>query len=118
MEPDTIAELPEPPYYAVIFTSRRHDPSPDDGYTETAARMLELVREQPGFLGAEIARSGVGITVAYFRDEESIAAWKHHADHAAAQATGRERWYDQYATRVAKVERAYGFTRGAPTAGS
>lgn len=40
-----------------------------------------------------------------------MLAWKKVADHAAAQALGRERWYGAYETRVAKVERPYGFRR-------
>jgi len=49
-----IADTPTAPYYAVIFTSLRTEG--DQGYTEAAARMLELAREQPGFLGVESAR--------------------------------------------------------------
>ena len=105
------AQLPEPPYYSVVFTSLRTPV--DDGYAETAREMFELVEQQPGYLGADSVRGpdGLGITVAYFRDEESIAAWRAHADHAAARKLGRERWYESYAIHVGKVERAYRFTR-------
>ena len=72
-------------------------------------RMVELAQGQPGFLGAESARdaNGFGITVSYWQDEASIRAWKSHAEHRIAQETGRQRWYEHYETRVAKVERAY-----------
>jgi heme-degrading monooxygenase HmoA len=111
---DDIAALPEPPYWAVIFTSVRHDPRPDDGYAETAARMFALAAEQPGYLGVESAREGLGITVAYFRDEESTRAWTAHADHLVAQERGRSDWYARYAVRVARVERAYRWDRPTP----
>lgn len=70
------ASLPEPPYYAVVFTSLRT--VGDNGYAETAREMFTLVRSQPGYLGADSVRGpdGLGITVAYLRDEESIAAWR------------------------------------------
>ncbi len=102
------ASLPEPPYYAVVFTSVRTSEDAD-GYGSTASELFELVRSQPGFLGADSARgpNGLGITVAYFRDEESIAQWRRHADHAAARKLGKERWYSSYAIHVGKVERAY-----------
>ena len=105
------ATLPEPPYYAVVFTSLRT--AVDDGYAETSKAMFELVQSQPGFLGADTARGpdGLGITVAYFTDEPSIAAWKAVPAHAAAQASGRRKWYDSYAMHVARVERAYRFDR-------
>ena len=104
-------DLPDPPYWAVIFTSRR-DEQPGDGYAETADRMFELAEEQPGFLGYDTARSdGLGITVCFWESEEAIVRWKAHAEHAAAQREGRERWYTAYDLRVARVERAYGFDR-------
>jgi len=105
------AVLPAPPYYAVVFTSLR-TPG-DDGYAETARAMFELVRDQPGYLGVDSARGadGFGITVAYFRDEDSIAQWRANAEHTAARKLGRERWYEAYAIHVARVERAYRFDR-------
>ena len=65
-----IAETLQLPYYAVIFTSVRTDG--DNGYAEMADRMVELARQQDGFLGVESARNEVGITVSYWRDLESI----------------------------------------------
>ncbi|RIK81025.1 MAG: hypothetical protein DCC68_09800 [Planctomycetota bacterium] len=97
-------------YYAVIFSSQRAAPGDrDDGYAAMAARMLELAAEQDGFLGVESARGvdGFGITVSYWRDEESIARWKADAEHLAAQKLGREVWYQRFNLRVAKVEREY-----------
>lgn len=49
-----IAATPEPPYYAVIFTSVRTEG--DHGYAEMANRMVELAHGQDGFLGIESAR--------------------------------------------------------------
>ena len=106
------AATPEPPYFAVIFTSLRR--GGDDGYGEMARRMVDLALEQPGCLGAESARdaSGFGLTVAYFATEEAIAAWRNHADHRIAQEMGRTRWYEHYELRVARVERAYSGPEG------
>ena len=104
------AATPEPPYYAVIFTSLRTEA--DNGYETTAARMVELAAGQPGFLGIESTRGedGLGITVSYWESEEAIASWRNHAEHAVARKRGWEEWYSHFVTRVAKVERAYAFT--------
>ncbi len=106
--PDPIARTPEPPYWAVVFTSQR-TPGDDEGYAAMAAAMHELALRQPGCLGVESARGadGAGITVSYWASEEAMRAWKHVAAHAAAQRRGRERWYADYTVRVARVERAY-----------
>lgn len=106
-----IAATPEPPYYAVIFSSLQTDDV--EGYGETARHMVELAATMPGFLGVESARDGLGITVSYWADLESIAAWKRHGEHILAQGRGRARWYRHYVTRIARVERDYGFERGA-----
>ena len=102
-----IAETPAPPYYAVVFTSVRT--GVDESYGEMAAAMAGLAARQPGYLGAESAREEVGITVSYWRDLDSIAAWKRVVDHMEAQRLGRERWYSAYRVRIALVERDYGF---------
>jgi heme-degrading monooxygenase HmoA len=106
------ARPPSPPYYAVIFTSVRTDG--DNGYEQRAEEMLRLAAGQPGFLGVDSTRGaeGLGITVSYWRDEESIKAWRDQADHARARADGRAHWYASYALHVARVERSYGFARG------
>lgn len=104
-----IARTPEPPYYAVIFTSKRAE---DDGkaYGAIAQRMADLGGRYDGFLGIESVRGadGVGITVSYWRDEAAILAWKRDTEHQKAQHAGRNAWYSDYHVRVAKVERAYG----------
>ena len=104
----SFANLPSPPYYAVIFSSRRRE-GEDDSYAATANRMLELAADQQGFLGAESARGsdGFGITVSYWESTEAIAAWRAHAEHRLAQENGKTAWYEHYEVRVARVDRAY-----------
>lgn len=105
------ARTPEPPYYAVIFTSTRTDV--DEGYGAMADKMVEMAAQQPGFLGVESARDadGLGITVSYWESEEAIANWRKNAEHRVAQQHGYGKWYEEFVTRVAKVERANPFKR-------
>ena len=99
-----------PPYYAVIFTNERTDY--DDGYAETAAHMVELAAQQPGYIGFETVGDGKNaISVSYWQDLDSIKAWKAVSDHAMAQKMGRDKWYKSYTTRIAKVEREYSFEK-------
>lgn len=78
----------EPPYYVAVFSTVRT--ADQDGYRETDARMEELVRDVPGFLGMDHAQTpgGLGITVGYFRDADALAAWRRDAEHRAAQRRG------------------------------
>ena len=105
---DELALTPEPPYVAVIFSNVQT--SDLDGYDETAARMEELAAAQPGYLGFESARSGLGISVSYWTTEDDARAWKRVAEHAEAQRRGKTQWYADYRVRIARVEREYGPT--------
>ena len=101
-----IANTPEPPYYAVIFTNERT--SVEEGYQSMAERMVELAQLQPGFLGVESVRNGLGITVSYWQSLEAIQQWKNNAEHLQAQRLGHGQWYQHFSIRIAKVEREYG----------
>ena len=102
-----LARTPAPPYFAAIFT-RVQSAAHHERYAEVAARMVELARQQPGFLGFESARDGLGISVSYWRAPEDIQAWKAHAEHRLAQSRARD-WYAAFRVRVCRVEREYGF---------
>jgi heme-degrading monooxygenase HmoA len=81
----------------------------DNDYEDTAQRMVELAAGMNGYLGIESARGadGFGITVSYWRDESSIAAWRNQAEHVAAQERGKREWYQHYELRIAWVERSF-----------
>ncbi len=97
------------PYYAVIFTSTRTEL--DENYSEMAIKMETLAKQQPGFLGVESARNEIGITVSYWESLEAIANWKQNLDHLDAQFLGRQKWYENYVVRIAKVEKEYSFEK-------
>ena len=101
-----IASTPEPPYVAVIFTSLRREG--DGGYAAMSGRMARLAAAQPGYLGVESAKEGLGITVSYWRDECAARGWKSVAEHLVAQRRGQQDWYADYRVRVAVVQRDYG----------
>ena len=100
-----IANTPQPPYYAVIFTSIRADT--EDGYNDMSDEMLVLAAQEEGFLGVEAARNEVGITVSYWQTLDSIKKWKENSRHLLAQKYGREKWYEKYKVRICIIEHDY-----------
>ena len=113
MIPNQLLPSFEPPYYAVIFISRRTGDDPE-GYSETSKQMSDLAIQQPGYLGIHSSSSVdsttgsvSGITVSYWKTERDIKHWKAVAAHRSAQRQGQEKWYDRYSTQVCKVERHY-----------
>lgn len=106
--PGRFARTPEPPYWAVLFSSQRTS-GDAEGYGRMAEALARIAPDQPGYLGIESARDaeGFGITLSYWASEEAIASWKRVAAHQQAQRTGHERWYEDFVLRIARVERAY-----------
>ena len=103
---------PEPPYYAVIFSSLLSGEDAD-GYDAMHDHIYEIAITQPGYLGLETTRDeeGFGITVVYYDSAQAIENWGKHSEHKVAQNKGRESWYRGYRIRIAKVERESSFDR-------
>lgn len=102
-----IAKTPSPPYYAAIATTIRT--ANDEGYDQMGETMETLVMQQPGYLGHEFARDGIGINVSYWQTLDDIKKWKHLEQHLVAQKLGKEKWYQSYKVRICKVEKDYEF---------
>ena len=95
------------PCFAVIFTSTLD--LTKDGYEKMSSMIDTLVREEEGFLKMESVHSpdGKGITVCYWRSIEDVKRWKEQTLHKQAQQLGKEKWYLQYAVRIAEVQESY-----------
>ncbi len=89
-----IQEL-EPPYYAAVFEG--HFGNVDgtlDGRVRTTREMIAIASRIPGFLGhktAEIER-GRHVVVSYWKDMDSIYAWRDQGEIASAQRGGTDAW--------------------------
>lgn len=102
------ANTPEPPYYAAIFSALRTEAR--EGYEAVTQRMLDLARQQPGFLGIEAVEDDLfSIGVSYWQSPEAIIAWRQQMEHLEVQRAGQAHWYRQYRVRICKVERDYAF---------
>ncbi|GAC14753.1 antibiotic biosynthesis monooxygenase family protein [Aliiglaciecola lipolytica] len=75
----------------------------------TFENMLALAQQIDGYLGVESARENIGITVSYWRDLAAIKHWKNQQEHLIAQKHGKQKWYQRYSVRIAKVEKQYEF---------
>ena len=96
-------------YYAVIFSSVRTNI--DDGYEEIAKKMIELAKKQKGFIDYESAIGNIGISISYWEDLKSIEKWKNNIEHQNAIKMGKEKWYNSYKVRIAKIEKEYLFEK-------
>ncbi len=73
--------------------------------------MQARVRGFDGFLGEEPCQSlsdpSHQVTLFYWRDAESMAAWRSDPEHLRTQKRGREEFFRWYRIRVSHVEREY-----------
>jgi heme-degrading monooxygenase HmoA len=101
-----VVHAPTPPYYAVIAPAELADDV--RGYPELAAKLVELAKEQPGFLGIESGfQRGFALAVSYWDSLEAIERWSKNSSHMIAKEKGKSAWFKTYVTRIARVERVY-----------
>ena len=104
-----ITNTPQPPYYAVIFTSILDQSDPE--YFRINDMLRQQAEKLDGFLGEDSARNDYGISVSYWKDSHAIQQWKQNADHQWAKEKGRKDFYKEYKSRITVVEREYGFKK-------
>lgn len=80
-------------------------------YLEIASELRPLLERIDGFIAIERFQSllepGKILSLFWWRDEESVLAWKKNVFHQEAQAEGRESIFSYYRIRVAHVFRDY-----------
>ena len=72
---------------------------------------IYLITHSALALGMVGAFDGERLTLVWWQDEETLAAWRTDARHLVAQRAGRERWYEYYRLEVAEVKRSAHFDR-------
>ena len=106
-----IANTPNPPYVAAIFTSIRTNV--EEGYDKMDELTFKEIETINGYLGCEAYRdeNGFGVNVSYWKDLNALKKWKENTLHKKAQTLGREKWYKNYKLRICLVQRYYGFIK-------
>ncbi len=80
----------------------------DSEYFKAAAHLREIALNEFGCLEFYSVTEGANeVALSYWPSEENIHAWKSHPEHVAAQALGRDEWYESYSVQVATIDREY-----------
>lgn len=105
-------EHPRTGQVAVIFVSESTG-ADEPGYAAAAEAMAELVAQQPGYCGVDWVGSleGGEITISYWADDASAAAWREHPEHARIQHEGRGKWLQRYDLMVVDIRRGHQWAR-------
>jgi heme-degrading monooxygenase HmoA len=81
-------------------------------YLGIAADLKPLLEKIDGFISVErfasLTDPGKILSLSFWRDEASVAAWRNLEPHRHAQAAGRHDIFQDYRLRIARVVRDYG----------
>ena len=90
----------------VLFFSRLTAEAGEE-YVTTDQYLSEKVKKAPGFLRAKsfTADDGERLTIVWWKDHETLRAWREDPEHREAQGKGRALWYRYYDMEVAEVVR-------------
>jgi len=83
-------------------------------YLDIAAGLKSELENIDGFISIErfssLVEEGKVLSLSFWRDEESIEAWRNLEPHRLAQKQGRGGVFENYRLRVANVSRDYGMS--------
>ena len=99
---------------AVIFEAEPHS-NQQQAYLDAAASLRPHLDRVPGFISIErfesLTTPGKLLSLSFWRDEESVKAWRNLEAHRAIQSAGRDHVFADYRLRVAAVLRDYGMSQ-------
>lgn len=99
---------------AVLFEAEPHAEQ-QQAYLDAAAVLRPQLDQMPGFISIErfesLTTPGKLLSLSFWRDEDSVKAWRNLESHRAIQAAGRLRIFADYRLRVAAVLRDYGMAQ-------
>ena len=82
-----------------------------DAYFNMAAQLRPELNKIDGFISIErfesVTNPGKVLSLSFWKDEESIKAWRNIELHRHAQEAGRKSIFDDYRLRIAHVVRDY-----------
>ncbi len=105
----TPAKTPQPPYYSVTTTATFNETHDANLHATMGLELYGEAINIDGFLGWEVGiEADFGIAISYWKSLEAIEIWRHHQKHKSAKLLGKK-WFAQCMTRIACVERDYGF---------
>lgn len=80
-------------------------------YLDIAAELRGFLENRDGFISIErfqsLSEEDKILSLSFWRDEESIKAWRNLIEHRTAQSKGKESLFKNYRIRVAEVVRDY-----------
>jgi heme-degrading monooxygenase HmoA len=86
----------------IVFRARLRPDADQQALGQLGQRMYELASAMPGYISYKdfAAADGEGVSIVEFESQETLAAWREHPEHKAAQQRGREEFFSAYHIQV------------------
>ncbi|WP_137169491.1 GNAT family N-acetyltransferase [Marinomonas sp. FW-1] len=95
------------PYYGVSLSSKLM--SDDLTYRIMVEKMLELVKEQPGYLDAEYSSGETDVFITYWSSKPEAEAWLNNDLQRRLLTIGENCWYEEYSLKLFEVMKDMSF---------
>jgi heme-degrading monooxygenase HmoA len=90
-----------------LFFELMPRPSHEQAYFDIAAGLRPELDKNPGLLFIDrfksLSRPRIVLSHSHWRDEASLAGWRTHAKHHAAQIAGRQQHFEDYRLRIGQL---------------
>ena len=86
----------------IVFRARLRPDVDQQALVHLGQRMYALASSMPGYISYKdfAAEDGENVSLVEFDSQETLAAWREHPEHKAAQQRGREEFFSEYHIQV------------------
>lgn len=86
----------------IVFRARLRPEVNQEALTQLGQRMYEIASSMPGYISYKdfAAEDGESVAIVEFESLETLAAWREHPEHQAAQQRGRDEFFAEYHIQV------------------
>jgi len=91
----------------VVFRSRLKADVNQEELGRLGQRMFEIASSMPGYVSYTdfSASDGENVSVVEFESLETLADWRNHPEHRAAQERGRQDFFQEYVVQICTLVR-------------
>ncbi len=95
----------------IVFRTRLKPEANQEALAQLGQHMYELASSMRGYVSYKdfAAEDGESAAIVEFESLETLAAWREHPEHKAAQQRGREEFFAEYHIQVCTPVRDYRF---------
>ena len=86
----------------IVFRARLRPDADQQAMMQLGQRMYQLASSMPGYVSYKdfAAEDGESVSIVEFESHETLAAWRDHPEHKAAQQRGRDEFFSEYYIQV------------------